>query len=310
MKEILFLNPVFKEMIWGGSRLREEFQYEIPGEKTGECWAVSAHSNGDCEIAAGTYQGKTLSWLWKQEHSLFGNAPGEVFPLLVKIIDAREDLSIQVHPDDAYAKIHENGSLGKTECWYILDCDPGASIVIGHTARDTAQLRNMISDGKWEDLLSVRPIKKGDFFQIKPGTVHAIKAGTLILEIQQSSDITYRLYDYGRLKDGQPRELHLEKSMDVIGCPHIETAAQKEVEKRECCEIEELVSCEFYTVSKVSLHGEAEFQQKEPFTIIDIMEGEGAIDHTPLKKGMHLILPAGYGKYRLTGEMDLMISHI
>ncbi|MDE7297629.1 MAG: mannose-6-phosphate isomerase, partial [Lachnospiraceae bacterium] len=134
MREVIFLEPVFKEMIWGGTRLREDFQYEIPGDHTGECWAVSAHPNGDCTVKSGRFQGESLSRLWKEHRELFGGEEGEVFPLLVKIIDAKADLSIQVHPDDAYAKEHENGSLGKTECWYILDCDPDAKIVIGHHA--------------------------------------------------------------------------------------------------------------------------------------------------------------------------------
>ena len=121
MREIIRLTPVFKEMVWGGNKLREHFGYPIPGDDTGEAWVVSAHQEGDCLIAEGTFAGKTLSWLWDNHRELFGNAKGKEFPLLVKFIDAREDLSIQVHPDDAYAQVHENGARGKTECWYILD---------------------------------------------------------------------------------------------------------------------------------------------------------------------------------------------
>ena len=128
-RPILFLNPVFKEMIWGGNQLAEKFGYEIPSDKTGECWAVSAHPNGDCTVREGEYAGRKLSELFKEEPELFGNLPLDRFPLLIKIIDAKADLSIQVHPDDAYAKVHENGSLGKTECWYILDCPEDATLV-------------------------------------------------------------------------------------------------------------------------------------------------------------------------------------
>jgi len=182
MKEILFLEPVFKTMIWGGNKLSSQFGYEIPSQNTGECWAISAHKNGDCTIKNGNFQGKTLSYLWDNHRELFGDLEGEVFPLLVKIIDAKADLSIQVHPDDEYAKIHENGSLGKTECWYILDCDKDGEIVIGHNAKDKDELKEMIEQKRWNELIRVRPIQKGDFFQIEPGTVHAIKAGTVILE--------------------------------------------------------------------------------------------------------------------------------
>ena len=143
-RDILFLNPVFKEMLWGGNRMREEFDYDIPGEQTGECWAVSAHPNGDGTIKNGRFAGQHLSEIYKSHKELFGNPKDDKFPLLTKIIDAKEDLSIQVHPDDEYAKVHENGSLGKTECWYILDCDKDATIVIGHNAKTREELRAMI----------------------------------------------------------------------------------------------------------------------------------------------------------------------
>ena len=210
-KEILFMKPVFKQAIWGGNKLGSKWGYEIPGDNTGECWAVSAHPNGDCTVKAGTYAGKTLSQLWAEEPQLFGNVEGDRFPLLVKIIDANDDLSIQVHPDDAYAGKNENGSFGKTECWYILDAPEGAALVIGHNAKDKAQLEDMISNGRWDEFLREVPVKKGDFIQIDPGTVHAIKGGIEILETQQNSDITYRVYDYGRLQNGKPRELHIGK---------------------------------------------------------------------------------------------------
>ena len=143
MRPILFLKPVFKEMIWGGSRLKEQFGYEIPGDHTGECWAISAHPNGDCIVKEGPYEGRTLSEMWTSHPELFGSPGLDRFPLLIKIIDAKDDLSIQVHPDDAYAKEHENGSLGKTECWYILDCKEDARIVIGHNAKTQKELEDM-----------------------------------------------------------------------------------------------------------------------------------------------------------------------
>ena len=201
MEPILFLEPVFKQMIWGGSRLKEQFGYDIPGEDTGECWAISAHPNGDCAIREGIYRGKTLSQLWASHPELFGNPQSDRFPLLIKIIDARDDLSIQVHPDDCYAREHENGSLGKTECWYILDCPQDAALVVGHNARTRQELAEMIHEGRWTELIRRIPVKKGDFIQINPGTVHAIQGGMMILETQQNSDITYRVYDYGRLTD-------------------------------------------------------------------------------------------------------------
>lgn len=308
MREVIFLEPVFKEMIWGGTRLRDDFHYDIPGDQTGECWAVSAHKNGDCLIRGGSFDGRHLSELWEKNRELFGGMEGDVFPLLIKIIDAKADLSIQVHPDDAYAKEHENGSLGKTECWYILDCDADAKIVIGHHAQSKDELRQMIAEKRWNDLIRVIPIKKGDFFQIVPGTVHAIKAGTLILETQQNSDITYRLYDYDRLSNGKPRELHIDKSIDVIGCPHKDVPAERTREQVGGAVKEHLISCDYYEVDKLDVKGKADFTLTDKFRIFSVLEGEGEIDGVKLKKGDHFLLPADYGDYELSGDMMLITS--
>lgn len=308
MHEVIFLEPVFKEMIWGGNRLSKDFGYSIPSDKTGECWAVSAHKNGDCRIRGGRFDGRHLSELFAGERELFGGIEGDVFPLLIKIIDAKEDLSIQVHPDDAYAKEHENGSLGKTECWYILDCDRDAKIVIGHHAKSKEELRQMIEQKRWDELIRVIPIRKGDFFQIVPGTVHAIKGGTLILETQQNSDITYRLYDYDRLQNGKPRELHIEKSIDVIGCPHRDVGVERAKEQIGGVLREHLISCDYYSVDRLEVRGEAEFSLTEPFRIFSVVEGGGTLDGVNLKKGDHFLLPANYGTYRLSGDMVLITS--
>ncbi|MHB8130469.1 MAG: mannose-6-phosphate isomerase, class I [Mobilitalea sp.] len=309
MKEILFLEPVFKSMLWGGNKLETDFGYSIPSDHTGECWAISAHKNGDCIIKKGKYAGRTLSWLWQYHNELFGHAIGEVFPLLIKIIDAKTDLSIQVHPDDVYAKANESGALGKTECWYILDCDKDAEIVIGHNAKDKAELKEMIYNNRWQDLIRVCPIKKGDFFQIEPGTVHAIKAGTVILETQQNSDITYRLYDYDRMDQGKPRELHIEKSIDVIKCPHVDREVRGKIINSESCDVEELIHCGFYTVERIILHGKRDFLQENDFLNISVINGSGTIDGETLKKGDHFIIPSDYGTYCLQGNMELIVSH-
>ena len=310
MKEILFLEPVFKEVIWGGDKLATSYGYKIPSDTTGECWAVSAHKNGDCKLINGEFKGESLSWLWDNHREIFGNAKGDVFPLLIKIIDAKKDLSIQVHPDDEYAKKNENGALGKTECWYILDCEEGATIVVGHNAKSKEELKQMIKEKRWNELIKVRPIKKGDFFQITPGTVHAIKGGTVILETQQNSDITYRLYDYDRLSNGKPRELHLEKSIDVIKCPYVEESQDFKIIKEDNYDEKELVKCEFYEVKKLDIHGEKSFVQSKPFEIVSVIEVNRLINENKKKKGDHFIIPFEYGEYKLKGDMELIISNI
>ena len=170
----LFMKPVFQEKIWGGSRLKTVFGYDIPSDKIGEDWAISAHPNGVSMSENGPYKGQTLDQLWANEKALFGQPTEDVFPLLIKILDAEDDLSVQVHPDDTYGLKHE-GELGKTECWYIIDAQPGAEIIYGHNAQTKEELTTMIQEGRWEDLLTRVPVKKGDFFFVPSGTIHAAK---------------------------------------------------------------------------------------------------------------------------------------
>ena len=310
-RPILFLNPVFKEMIWGGNQLAEKFGYEIPSDKTGECWAVSAHPNGDCTVREGEYAGRKLSELFKEEPELFGSLPLDRFPLLIKIIDAKADLSIQVHPDDAYAKVHENGSLGKTECWYILDCPEDATLVVGHNAGSREELKEMIDQKRWSELIREVPVKKGDFIQINPGTVHAIKGGLMILETQQNSDITYRVYDYDRLSNGKPRELHVQQSIDVITVP----APSAEDSVSHAADLpantmNELIACDYYKVYKLIVTEPVSFEQEHPFLIMSVIEGEGLVNGQMIRKGDHFILPSGFGKVDLQGDMTLIASSV
>ncbi|MBE5863844.1 MAG: mannose-6-phosphate isomerase, class I [Lachnospiraceae bacterium] len=308
-QDVIALEPVLKENIWGGSRLVTEFHYREEGSGLGECWGISAHPHGDCKIAEGPYQGKTLSWLYQEHRELFGNIKSPEFPLLVKIIDAKDKLSIQVHPDDAYAKEHENGSLGKTECWYVMDCPENAELVIGHNAKTREELAEMVHAGRYEELIRRVPVKKGDFVQIIPGTIHAITEGMLILETQQSSDVTYRVYDYGRLMNGKPREIHVEQSIAVTNVPdeadkkgllHTQNLAKNE--------LHELISCEYYRVWKLDLAGSFTMKQDFPFLLLSVLEGEGRIGELAIKKGDHFILPTGYGNVFLSGTMELILS--
>lgn len=310
MEDVIFLSPVFKQNIWGGERLKTDFGYDIPGNPTGECWGISAHPNGDCKIINSVYKGHTLSWLWTSHHELFGDCQSSVFPLLVKIIDAKDDLSIQVHPDNDYARVHENGALGKTECWYILDCDLDATIIIGHHAASKEELKDDITHCEWKKLLREIPIRKGDFFQIEPGTVHAIKAGTLILETQQDSDITYRLYDYDRLQNGKPRTLHIRQSIDVIKCPFTPVNIKHKLAVYEHAKVDRLVSCPYYTVELETITGKQYLKKEAPFEIISVIDGAGSVDSYPVKKGDHLILTNARKECELDGRMSLIHSFV
>jgi len=310
-KDILFLSPVFTHNIWGGTGLRENFGYEIEGDDIGECWGIAAHENGDCLVNGE----KKLSEVYREHPDWFGNIDSDRFPLLIKIIDAKDDLSIQVHPDDAYAKEHENGSFGKTECWYILSAPEGATLVAGHNAKTQEELREMVREGKFRELIREIPVSVGDFIQIDPGTVHAIKGGLTLLETQQNSDITYRLYDYDRLQNGKPRELHLEKSMDVITVPakdpeeQVKRAEDIEREKKpnSLCPLHE---CGKYTVYLLDVEGTASFPQDKNFLCMSVFEGEGKLNGHSVKKGDHLILPCGYGEVTIEGMLRAICSTV
>lgn len=310
-RPVLFLKPVFKQMLWGGSKLSTEFGYQIPGDDTGECWAISAHPNGDCEVREGIYEGKTLSELWEEHRELFGDLDLDRFPLLTKIIDARDDLSIQVHPNDAYAGEHENGSLGKTECWYVLDCPEDATLVVGHNASTREELQEMVEQGRWGELIREIPVKKGDFIQINPGTVHAIKGGLMILETQQNSDITYRVYDYDRLTNGKPRQLHVKQSIDVITVPAPSAKdSVRFVDDLPKNVMNELISCDYYTVWKLDVTKPVDIEQKYPFLSMSVIEGEGLVNGQMIRKGDHFILPAGIGEVSLQGNMKIIASSV
>ena len=309
-QDLIFTKPIFHDKIWGGRRLETVFHYDIPDGKIGECWAIGAHPHGDCLIEEGPYAGSTLSQLWDERHELFGDAKGDRFPLLIKILDADGDLSIQVHPDDKYACVHENGSLGKKECWYVLDCEPNATIIIGQKAKNREEFAELVKEGRWGDLLNVVPIHKGDFFQINPGTLHAIKAGTLVLETQQSSDVTYRVYDYDRKgADGKPRELHLKQSLDCIDydmvAPTSGTVTTPEVDG-----VTLLNSNDRYTVERVRVGGSKTLPQDHDFMCVSVIEGSGSVNGHELHKGSHFVAPAESGDLAFEGDMTLICSWV
>lgn len=310
--EPLFLTPVMHEKIWGGNRLKTNYNYDIPSDKTGECWAISAHPNGVTTVSNGRYEGRGLDDLYTNEKQLFGNPKDKVFPLLTKILDAEDWLSVQVHPDDSYGLAHE-GELGKTECWYILEAEEGAEIIYGHNAQSKEELSQQIQAGDWDKLLTHVPVKKGDFFFVPSGTMHAIGKGIMILETQQSSDTTYRVYDFDRRDDaGNLRELHIEKSIDVltIGPVANSTPAQLKVDKLDTTL---LVSNPFFTVYKWQTKGEIQMEQTVPYLLVSVIDGQGTIQvgetSYPLEKGTHFILPADVTEWTFTGQMEIIASH-
>ena len=219
------LKPAAKDYLWGGSRLNDDFSKNIDMQPLAETWECSTHPDGPSVIASGEFEGMELAELLRRFPEFIGEHPrsnpyleaGEL-PILIKFIDAKKDLSVQVHPDDEYARNKEGELFGKTEMWYVLDAAKDAKLVYGfYHDMDKKKLRHSIENGTVEKYLQKVPVHRDDVFFIEAGTVHAIGAGALIAEIQENSNLTYRLYDYNRRdKQGKLRELHVDKALDVV----------------------------------------------------------------------------------------------
>lgn len=307
MEKILFLEGKFREKIWGGKRLREIYSYDIPSDKTGEYWAISDMGDMSSVITNGEFKGKSLEEVYQKHKDLFGNPKEATFPLLVKIIDANTDLSIQVHPDDVMAKELEN-SRGKTECWYILNEEP-ASIIYGLKVDDKNEAIKLIDERKWDELLREVPARKGDFFFVEAGTVHAIKKGSLILEIQQASDITYRLYDYDRKDDnGKLRDLHLEESKKAIKIN--ENKEEIEEFEREGLNGRILTRNKYFEVYEYKISGRSEFEKERPYLLYSVVDGSGEIiigdKSYEIEKGGFFILTNDVKKFYFKGDLSLV----
>ncbi|WP_311481797.1 mannose-6-phosphate isomerase, class I [uncultured Anaerococcus sp.] len=310
MEKILFLEGKFSEKIWGGSRLKIEYGYEIPSDNTGEYWAISGMEGESSTILNGAFEGKSLREIYKNDPELFGSSKEEYFPLLVKIIDAADDLSIQVHPDDEMGAKYEN-SKGKTECWYILNEEP-SSIIFGLNVDKKEDAIRLIDQRKWKELLREVPTNKGDFFFVRAGTVHAIKKGSLILEIQQASDITYRLYDYDR-KDanGKLRQLHLEKSKKAIKINKDEEKIK--IISKDGYDEKILTENEYFEVREFKIKNEVVFERKKSYLLESVVEGSGEIEIEaktyPIKKGDFFLITNAAKEYKIKGNLTIIESN-
>ncbi|MBO1199146.1 class I mannose-6-phosphate isomerase [Staphylococcus simiae] len=310
----LFLQPILKEKPWGGQRLGE-FGYTLSHDHIGECWCVSAHPNGKSIITNEPYQGQSLDQVWAEHRELFGDFPSKDFPLLTKIVDAQESLSVHVHPDDSYAYEHEHGQYGKSECWYIIDATEGAQIVIGTELQSREQFEAHIEAQTVEEGLRYIDVKPGDFYFIPAGSVHTLTAGILAYETMQSSDITYRVYDYNRQAQYQvDRPLEIEKALDVIeyNAPLPNIVPETEIiENHKCTHI---VSNDFFTLVKWEVSGTLNYMKPREFCLVTVLEGEGQVivDGAIFKlmMGTSFILTSEDLDSVFEGDFTLMISYI
>lgn len=313
------LEPAFKDYLWGGTRLRDEYGKKCDFDKVAESWELSCHKDGNSVVSNGEYKGLTLAeYIEKAGKEVLGSNCGrfEFFPVLIKLIDAKDNLSVQVHPDNDYAERVE-GEYGKTEMWYVVDCDEGAQLLYGFKDNVTREeFSRRIKDNTLLEITNAVPVKKGDVFFIKSGTLHAIGKGILIAEIQQNSNTTYRVYDYGRVgADGKTRPLHIDKALDVTElCP----ATPYPVTPPEClggCTRQLLSKCEYFTVYKLSISDSAALEaDSSSFECILNLEGSAEIcsenGSITLNKGETAFIPAGCGKYTVSGKCEAILTRI
>lgn len=313
---ILKLNPVFKDYLWGGTKLRDEYGFKSNLDKLAEGWMLSCHKDGENTILNGDFAGKTLTGILNLYPDYLGEngKKFEYFPILIKIIDAKNDLSVQVHPDNEYAMRVEN-EYGKTECWYILDCDEDAELIYGFNRAITSEeFKEKIADNSFLETVNKVKVKKGDLFFIEAGTLHAIGKGILLAEIQQNSNTTYRVYDYGRLgADGKPRELHVEKAIDVTNYtpPTRSTDPEGELINGDGYSTQLLTKCNLFNVQKVSVTEKfTDTADNNSFVSILVTDGFGTVDEVEIKKGDSLFIPANYGEFTVKGNTELIITRV
>lgn len=319
------LKPPVKDYIWGGTRLREEFGKESDLERLAESWELSCHKDGLSVISGGEYDGITLEdFLIKHPEAIRRNRTEyKDFPILIKLIDARENLSVQVHPDNEYARKFE-GDNGKTEMWYIVECDEGAELIYGFKEKiSKEEFRKAIEENTLLDKVNRVKVHKGDVFFIEPGTLHAIGKGILIAEIQQSSNVTYRVYDYGRIgADGKPRELHIEKALEVTRLePPTAKYGQPKTLKMPHSWRSPLCFCEYFSTAKYDIFTHFSISNPDVFWHILVISGEADIysdsadDPTQessrlmhIKKGSSVFVPAGTDAIFIKGKCSIILT--
>ena len=321
----LLLKPAAKDYIWGGSRLNDDFGKNIKMSPLAETWECSTHPDGTSVVSGGAYDGTLLSEVLKYHPEYLGTHPLLItagkpeLPILVKLIDAKSDLSVQVHPDDEYALEHEK-SLGKTEMWYVLDSRPGSKLVYGFNQDVNEEIvRESIESGTIEKFLNHVPVHKNDVFFIEAGTVHAIGAGSLIAEIQENSNITYRLYDYKRVdKTGKGRELHIDKALQVANLKSsaIPRQPMRVLRYRNGCASELLTRCKYFQVERLLLNTEihrnlTDFKtERNSFSVLLCTKGCGIIlgENVAMHffKGDCIFIPADSIPLKLHGKAEFL----
>ncbi len=316
-KYAMLMKPVSKEIIWGGDKLKKNYEKTAPFDKIAESWELTVRENEMCVIENGEYSGTTVGdYIANDRVGILGTSCEKYdrFPLLIKFIDAADRLSIQVHPDDEYALARE-GELGKTEMWYIMEAEEGAKLVYGlKDGCTTEELSRAVNEGRVEEMLNFVPVRKGEVYFIPSGQVHAIGAGIMIAEIQQNSNITYRVYDYDRKgADGKPRQLHTQQALEVI-----KLRTNEEIDEIRFSRTDEkdsgttLASCEYFTVKKYLTNDKLTLNAgDDSFLSILVLEAENCtIGSCSAKTGDSFFIPAGTGAVEINGKAEIIVSKV
>lgn len=310
------LKPVYKNYIWGGRSL-EKYKDDLPDGIVAESWEVSCHPDGPSVVANGDYSGRTLPDVFKMfGRAIAGNAlsqsDADRFPLLLKLIDANEKLSVQVHPDDLYAGVHENGEYGKSEGWHIIEASPGAELICGlapGTSRDI--FKKALQNGYADKYLQKISVRAGDSVNIPAGIIHAIGGGILLAEVQQNSNATYRVYDYDRVgSDGKKRPLHIVKALDVIDFDAENRSVPSPGLKMKIDGGTRTISLanRYFALELYEINGRiSECTLSERFYIYTFFSGKGELDYSggkvSLRAGESVLIPASLGAYNISGEL-------
>ena len=310
-----------KDYLWGGTRLRTEYHQQSAAQKVAESWVLSCHPDGPSVVADGEFRGLTLpEYLTRAGRGVLGEDCEKFrdFPVLIKLIDAKDRLSIQVHPDDEYARAH-GGGVGKTELWYVVDCEEGAFLYYGFDHEiSREEFRERIERNTLEEVLNRVPVRRGDVFLIEAGTLHAIGAGILIAEIQQNSNLTYRIYDYGRIgADGKPRQLHIEQALDVTRRerPPRPAGPQGYARSEPGCTQTLLAGCEYFTVTRLLVTEHTLCAGERSFQSLLCLAGDALILDRgralmTFGKGDSVFLPAGMGRYTIKGDCEVLLTEV
>lgn len=321
MLEPMLLKAPLKDYLWGGNRLKNEYGKESDLDIVAESWELSCHEAGLSVIDSGAHKGETLAaFLAGAGKAVLGSKAQDrdYFPLLIKFIDAKGDLSVQVHPDDEYA-LREEGEQGKTEMWYVVDAEPDASLIYGFQQKiSKEEFEQRIADNTLLEVCNKVPVHKGDVFFIKAGTLHAIGSGILIYEVQQNSNLTYRVYDYGRVgKDGKPRQLHIDKALAVtkLEVPQAVSGNTVDLDLFPDMDIRLLAECKYFKVYHGSLQGDSTMcAGEDSFHCLTVLDGTLSLTVNDVSltvaKGRTVFVPAGLGRYQLQGQAAFILSKL